>query len=82
MTSKGDETNCWNYWRIFQTLYKESKERTNVASMDQETDDIVDRVDSETRAARLFLAKGVDKGSEGITVQRKGGKSDDASAKG
>lgn len=29
-----------------QTLYKESKEMTNVASMDHEADDIVDRVDS------------------------------------
>ncbi|PFX18797.1 hypothetical protein AWC38_SpisGene16829 [Stylophora pistillata] len=64
-----------------QTLYKESKEMMNVASMDQEADDIVDRVDSETRGARLFLAKGVDKGSEGITVQSKGRKSDDTSAK-
>ena len=64
-----------------QHLYKESKETTNVAALEQEADGIVDRVDSETRGARLFLAKVVEKGSEGSNVQSKGGKSDDTSAK-
>ena len=56
-----------------QAMYKENNERTNVASIVEEADGIVDRVDSETRGARLFLAKGVAKSSEGNS---NGGKSD------
>jgi len=48
-----------------QAMYKENKEMTSVASIEEEADGIVDRVDSETRGARLFLAKGVAKSSEG-----------------
>ena len=61
-----------------QALYKENKETTNVASIEEGADGIVDRVDSETRGARLFLAKGVAKSSEGNS---NGGKSDGTSAK-
>ena len=64
-----------------QALYKESKETANVASIEEEADGIVDRVDNETRGARLFLAKGVAKSSEGNSnAQSKGGK-DNTSAK-
>ena len=56
-----------------QTLYKESKEMTDVESMDQEADNIVDRVGSETRGARLFLAKGVDKGAKELLFRARAG---------
>ena len=61
-----------------QAVYKENNETTNVASIEEEADGIVDRVDSETRGARLFLAKGAAKSSEGNSY---GGKSDGTSAK-
>ena len=65
-----------------QALYKENKETANVASIEEEADDIVDRVDSETRGARLFLVKGVAKSTEGnSSAQSKGGNLDNASAK-
>ena len=51
-----------------QALYKESKESketANVASIEEEANGIMDRVDNETKGARLFLAKGVAKSSEG-----------------
>ena len=47
-----------------QAVYKEKSEATNVASIEVEADGIVDRVDSETSGARLFLAKGVAKTSD------------------
>ena len=61
-----------------QAVYKENNETTNVASIEEEADGIVDRVDSETRGARLFLAKGAAKSSEGNS---NGGKSDGTSTK-
>ena len=61
-----------------QAVYKENNETTNVASIEEEADGIVDRVDSEMRGARLFLAKGVAKSREGNS---NGGKSDGTSAK-
>ena len=61
-----------------QGVYKENNETTNVASIEEEADGIVDRVDSEMRGARLFLAKGVAKSREGNS---NGGKSDGTSAK-
>ena len=65
-----------------QALYKESKETANVASIEEEADGIVDRVDNETKGARLFLAKGVAKSSEGNSnAQSKGGNLDNTSAK-
>jgi len=65
-----------------QALYKEKKETANEASIEEEADGIVDRVDSETRGARLFLAKGVAKSSEGNSnAQSKGGNLDNSSAK-
>lgn len=65
-----------------QALYKENKVTANVASIEEEADGIVDRVDSETRGARFFLAKRVAKSSEGNSnAQSKGGNLDDASAK-
>ena len=44
-----------------QAVNKEKSEATNVASIEVEADGIVDRVDSETSGARLFLAKGAAK---------------------
>ena len=44
-----------------QALYKEKSETTNVASIEEEADGKVDRADSETSGARLFLAKGATK---------------------
>jgi len=40
-----------------QALYKENKETANVASIEEEADGIVDRVNSETRGARLFFCE-------------------------
>lgn len=65
-----------------QALYKENKETANVLSIEEEANDIVDRVDSEMRGARLFLAKGVAKSNEGNSnAQNKGGNLDNVRAK-
>ena len=47
-----------------QALYKEKSETTNAASIEEEADGRVDRVDSKTSGARLFLAKGAAKTSD------------------
>lgn len=60
-----------------QVLYKENKETVNVASIEEEAEGIVDRVNSEMRGVRLFLAKGVTKSNEGYSnAQSKGGNLD------
>ena len=40
-----------------QALFKEKSETTNAASIEEEADGIVDRVDSETTGARLFFSE-------------------------
>ena len=47
-----------------QAMYKEKSEAMNVASIEVEANGIVDRVNSETSGARLFLAKGAAKTSD------------------
>ena len=65
-----------------QTLYKEKNEAVSLASIEEEADGIVDRVDSGTSGARLFLVKGVAKYSEGISnVENKSEKMESTSAK-
>lgn len=48
-----------------QGLYKEKRETANVALIEEEADGIVDCADSKTSGARLILAKGVAKTSDG-----------------
>ena len=65
-----------------QALYKEKSETTNAALIEEETDGIVDRVDSETSGARLFLAKGGAKTSdENFNAKIKSGKLESTCAK-
>jgi len=65
-----------------QALYKEMKETTNAASIEKEASGIVDRVDSETSGAWLFLAKGVAKTSDvNCNAKKKRGKSESTCAK-
>ena len=59
-----------------QALYKEKNKTTNAASIEEEADGIVDRFDSETSGARLFLAKGAAKTSINVNsnAEKKSGK--------
>ena len=64
-----------------QALYKEMKETTDAASIEEEADGIVDRVDSQTSGARLFLAKGAAKTSDvNSNAEKKSGKSESTCA--
>ena len=64
-----------------QAVYKGKSEATNVASIEVEADGIVDRVDSETSGARLFLAKGAAKTSDVNSNAVKSGKLESTCAK-
>ena len=58
-----------------QALYKEKSKMTNAASIEEDADGIVDRVDSETSGVRLFLAKGAAKTSDvNYNAENKSGK--------
>ena len=48
----------------FQTLYGDNKHASLAASTGAEADKMIDRVDNETKEARLFLSQSNSKGSE------------------
>ena len=55
-----------------QTLYGEDKYASLAASTGDETDKMIDRVDNETKKARLFLSQGNSKESEGNNMSQSG----------
>ena len=55
-----------------QTLYRENKHAPLAASTSDEADKIIDRVDNETKKARLFLSQSNSKESEGNNTSKIG----------
>ena len=56
----------------FQTFYGDNKHASLAASTGAEADKMIDRVDNETKEARLFLSQSNSKGSEGNNTSQIG----------